>query len=69
MKKKQKKILVCVQCGWEVSGSCDCYFNSDPKYVFCGHCGDSGSHQRFTTAEKWKQARKIMGLSTKINNS
>lgn len=65
---KSKEKLVCCQCGHEVDGACHCIFNDDPKYAFCGNCGDTGSHQRFTTAKKWIQARKLMGLPAKINS-
>ena len=67
MKKKKEK-LVCVRCGNWVDGFCDCLSNNNPKYSFCSNCGDTGSHQRFIEVSKWKIARKILGLSTKINS-
>ena len=68
MPQQIKEKIVCVNCGHEVDGFCDCLMNKDKKMAFCGNCGENGSHQLFVTADKWIKAQKLMGLPSKINS-
>lgn len=69
--KKLELEMVCSQCGHYVTrcgneSSCEKFYG-EPQY-FCGNCGEYGSHQRAVKISNWVKARKLLGLSTKINS-
>lgn len=67
---KKEEQIVCVNCGHELDGKCDCpsakYYKEKP--YFCGNCGERGMHVAGVEVSKWIKARKLLGLSFKIND-
>lgn len=69
--KHNGRVMVCVDCGHEVSrcgASAICQMLEPSEKYFCGNCGEYGSHVQAVSAEKWIKARKLMGLPSKINS-